>query len=108
MSTTSLTHPLDYLIVRREGATWYFKPGTRIFYNPQNVPVSLALEDRLHRFGLQPTQIMIELFRLNGGKPGYYLVNLRQKHYYYCGLTWNDIKSTFNNLGIGAKESTEK
>lgn len=101
MSPKTLVHPLDYLIVRREGTTWYFKPGSGIFYNPYNVPISLTLNDRLHRFGLQPTQIMIELFRLNGGNPGYYLVNLRQKQYYYCGLTWQDVSSTLKNLGIG-------
>ncbi|PSB04386.1 hypothetical protein [Merismopedia glauca] len=101
MSTASLIHPLYYLIVKREGTTWCFKPGSSVFYNPRNVPVSLALEARLHRFELNPSKLMIELFRVNGGKPGYYLVNLQDKQYYYCGFKWDDIKITLTSLGIG-------
>lgn len=104
MSTASLVHPLHYLIVKREGTTWCFKPGNSVFYNPRNVPVSLALEERLHRFELNPSKLMIELFRVNGGKPGYYLVNLRDKQYYYCGLKWEDIQITLKSLGIGKSE----
>lgn len=101
MSTASLIHPLHYLIVKREGTTWYFKPGSSVFYNPRNVPVSLTLEERLHRFELNPSKLMIELFRVKVGKSGYYLVNLRDKQYYYCGLTWEVIKITLKSLGIG-------
>ena len=104
MSTSSIIHPLHYLIVKRESITWYFKPGNSIFYNPRNVPVNLALEDRLHRFDLSPQIIMIELFRINGGKPGYYLVNLRDKHYYYCGTDLQDVNCRLHNLGIGSAD----
>lgn len=102
--TSSIVHPLHYLIIRREGTTWHFQGGGRVFYNPRNVPVSFAVEDRLHRFSLSPAKVMIELFRINGGKPGYYLANLREKQYYYCGLLWEDVKTTFQSIGIGRGE----
>lgn len=101
MSATSLVHPLHYLIVQRRGTTWYFKSGGSVFYNPRNVPVSLELEDILHRFSLTMGAIAIELFRLRGGKAGYYLVNLRAKHYYFCGAEWDDVKRTLQAVGIG-------
>jgi hypothetical protein len=104
MSTTSIIHPLHYLIVKREGTTWYFKPGDSVFYNPKNVPVNLVLEERLHRFGLSPQKIMIELFRINGGKPGFYLVNLRDKQYYYCGAELQDVNDCLHGLGIGSAD----
>jgi hypothetical protein len=103
----NLIHPLHYLIVRREGVTWYFKPGNHVFYNPRNVPVSLNLDDRLHRFGLTVSTVIIEMFRLNCGKPGYYLANLREKKFYYCGLDFDDVKAVFLSLGIGRQDPME-
>ncbi|AFZ61255.1 hypothetical protein H6G54_02910 [Anabaena cylindrica FACHB-243] len=104
MSTTSIIHPLHYLIVKREGTTWYFKPGNSVFYNPKNVPVNLALGDRLHRFGLTPQIIMIELFRINGGKAGFYLADLQDKQYYYCGTDLQDVNYRLHCLGIGSAD----
>lgn len=60
------------------------------------------------QFGLTEQQVVIELFRINGGKPGYYLANLRDRKYYYCGLEWEDIKTTLQNLGIGRADPVEK
>jgi hypothetical protein len=104
---STIVHPLHYLIVYREGTTWKFKGGGSIFYNPRNVPVSLSIEDRLHRFGLTPPDLMIALFRLNGGRAGYYLANLRDRQYYYCGSDWSDVKATFNAIGIGRSDNLQ-
>jgi FMN phosphatase YigB (HAD superfamily) len=98
MSDQSIVCPWHYSIVRREGTKWYFKKGT-VFYNPRNVP--LLWEDRIHRYGLTDTQIVVELFRINGGKPGYYMANLRDREYHYCGFDWEDIQTTLRSLGIG-------
>ena len=103
---SNIIYPLHYLTIRREGTTWYFNPGS-VFYNPRNVPVSLALEERLHRFGVNPASVMVALFRINGGKPGYYLADLRHKKYYYCGLASEDIKSVLQSLGIGRADPME-
>lgn len=101
MSLKSIVHPLHYLIVRREGTAWYFKPGSSVFYNPRNLPVTLLLDERLHRFRLSPALVIVELFRINGGAPGYYLANLRDPKYYYCGPSLEDVKKTLQSLGIG-------
>lgn len=103
----SIVHPRHYLTVRREGTTWYFSPGDSIFYNPRNVPVSLSLEDRLHRFGLTMSKIAIELFRVGGGKSGHYLVDMRRKQYYYCGKQFEDIRTKLQSLGIGRPDPME-
>lgn len=100
--------PLHYLVIERRETTWYFKTGDRVFYNPRNVPVSLFLEDQLHRFGLTIPKIAIELFRINVGRSGYYLANLRSKQYYYCGLEWQDVKATLHQLGIGRLDPQER
>ena len=104
---SSLIHPYHYLIVQREGTTWLFKSGGQVFYNPRNVPVALELDDLLHRFGLTKSAIAVELFRLNGGTPGYYLANLREGKYYYCGFHWDDVRAMFLMLGIGRKDPVE-
>lgn len=103
MQMGSIIHPLRYAIVKREGTVWYFKGGT-VFYNPRNVPVPLEIEDKLHQFGLSFSSVAVELFRINGGKSGYYLANLRDKQYYYCGSDWEDVKTTLISLGIGRKD----
>jgi hypothetical protein len=103
----SLVYPLHYLLVERCERGWVFKPGDAVFYNPRNVPVSLNLDDRLARFRLTPAKIMIELFRLRGGKAGHYLVNLRDRRYYYCGEDREDIRTTLQSIGIGKPEPEE-
>lgn len=101
MSTKSVIHPLHFQIIQRKGTTWYFKYGS-VFYN--RADKSLPEADRERLFGITKNKIVIELFRLNGGKSGYYLVNLRDKNYYYCGEDWESVKVKFRELGIGRDE----
>lgn len=46
-------------------------------------------------------KVAIELFRINGGKQGYYIANILDKKYYYCGTEWQDVKNKLLELGIG-------
>lgn len=101
MSTTSIIHPLHFQIIQRVGTTWYFKYGS-VFFN--RTDKSLPESDRERLFGITKNQIVIELFRINGGKSGYYLANLRDKQYYYCGDDWASVKTKFKELGIGRDE----
>ncbi|KYC36331.1 hypothetical protein WA1_42170 [Scytonema hofmannii PCC 7110] len=56
-------------------------------------------------YGISKQQVVIELFRINGGKPGYYLADLRHnKQYYYCGTEPQDVKSKLLFLGIGRED----
>lgn len=96
---SSIVHPFHYQIYRRSGTKWYVKEEGEVFYNPTNTPTNLEHIER--EFGLTEQQVVISLFRINGGKPGYYLANLRDKKYYYCGPEWSDIKTKLRSLGIG-------
>ena len=57
-------------------------------------------------YGITEKQIVIELFRINGGKSGYYLTNIRDKKYYYC-VDRNGVKSKLLELGIGRIDPLE-
>ena len=100
--------PLYYLVIEISKTTWYFKTSDRIFYNPRNVPITLSLDERLQRFDLTIPKVAIELFRINAGRGGYYLANLQSKQYYYCGLEWQDVKTTLHQLGIGRPDPQER
>jgi hypothetical protein len=97
----SIIHPLHFQIIQREGTTWYFKNGG-VFYNRTGEPIPESDRERL--FGITKNKIVIELFRINAGKPGYYLANLRDKKYYYCGDNWEDVKAQLKELGIGTDD----
>ncbi len=104
--TQKIVCPAYYLIVRhfvdaKRGGIWGFVKG-KTFYNPKDTPVpeTKVYED----FGLTKKQILVELFRIGIGKLGYYLVNLRERKYYYCGEDWEDVKEKFKSLGIGRRD----
>ena len=101
----SIIHPFHYQIYQRESTKWFVMEGASPFYN--STPTPMRLEDVAAQFGLTEQQIIINFFRINGGKPGFYLVNLRDKKYHYCGLSWVDIRTTFQSLGIGRADPVE-
>lgn len=103
---STIVCPFHYQVYHREGAFWFGKNPSRVFYNGTNEP--MQLENVAAQFGLTDRQVVIELFRINGGKPGYYLANLKDKKYYYCGHKWSDVKTTLQNLGIGRADPLEK
>lgn len=102
----SIVSPIYYLIVRLEirsdGSLWHFKEGGEIFYNPTGKKV--RLKNLPEQYGLTDRAVTIELFRINGGKAGYYLANLRDRQYYYCGPDWQDVRAKLISLGIGCKD----
>jgi len=69
-------------IWQREGKKWFLLEG-RPFYNPRQIPTDL--EYVLARYKLTTNIIITEFIFLNGGKTGYYLANLRDQEYFYCG-----------------------
>ncbi len=95
---TKLIHPAYFQIVKREGGAWYFRHG-QIFYRGGDA--SLDVENREEQYGLTKKRVAIELFRINAGVAGYYLVDLKDRQYYYCGLSLDDVKSVLQDLGIG-------
>ncbi len=91
--------PYHYKVYERRGTRWFARDADRVFYNATDKPIDLINIES--EFGLSVAQVIIELFRINGGRSGLYLANLRDRKYYYCGLTWEDVKRTLLELGIG-------
>jgi len=89
----------DYIrIIERKPGGWALKKG-EIFY--KRLPIAVNFEDFELLYGISKQQVVTELFRLNGGKAGYYLADLRHKHYYYCGQSFEDVKTMLLQMGIG-------
>ncbi len=94
-----LVTPYHYRVYERCGTRWFVFDAARVFYNSTNQP--LELQDIEQQFGLTAEQVIIQLFRINAGRQGYYLANLREQKYYYCGPDFEDVKQTLQRLGIG-------
>ncbi|MBD2019256.1 hypothetical protein H6F43_03545 [Leptolyngbya sp. FACHB-36] len=103
--TDSVIHP-DYIrIFRRVAGGWRLRKG-KLFY--KRLPIATPdFDDFELMYGISKQQVVIELFRINAGKEGYYLANLRHKRYYYCGLTSEDIRAKLMSLGIGRADPLE-
>jgi hypothetical protein len=98
MLDTTIIRPIYYRIIERRGNGWAFKQGEP-FLNLFNAPL-LPQEDLFASFDTSMKKVAIELFRINGGKQGYYLANILDKKFYYCGTQWEDIKTKLRELGI--------
>ncbi|MBD2771110.1 hypothetical protein [Iningainema tapete] len=102
-----IVYPAYYRIILREitpqGGQWEFiKP--KVFFNPLNLPIPSDIE---WASGTTKKKVVTELFRLSMGKPGYYLANLMERKYYYCGSDWEDVRKTLLSLGIGRVDPME-
>ncbi|MBR8840127.1 MAG: hypothetical protein DSM106950_40585 [Stigonema ocellatum SAG 48.90 = DSM 106950] len=98
-SNTTVVHPVYYRIIERRGNGWAFKEGES-FVNWFNEPIEPQF-DLFAAFDTSMKKVAIELFRINGGKQGYYIANILDKKYYYCGTEWLDVKAKLQELGIG-------
>lgn len=98
--------PYHYKVYERESQKWFARDAERVFYNSSGKPLNLL--DVEQEFGLTTEKVIIELFRINCGRSGFYLANLRDRKYYYCGTNWEDIKTTLTSLGIGRADPLEK
>jgi hypothetical protein len=98
MSEDDIIHP-DYIrLIERKIGGWLFK-RSKVFYGKRQITVDS--EDYELLYGISKPQVVVELFRINAGKAGYYLADLRHKKYYYCGEDVKDVKTMLLNIGIG-------
>jgi len=102
---SKLVTPYHYRVYEYSGSRWFVLDAARVFYNSTNQ--LLELQDIEQQFGLTTEQVIIELFRIDAGKQGYYLANLKNQRYYYCGSNIEDVKNTLQNLGIGRADPFE-
>ncbi|GAB1541828.1 hypothetical protein NUACC21_45010 [Scytonema sp. NUACC21] len=105
VSNTTVVYPIYYQIIERRGNGWAFKHGTP-FINLFNAP-TLSIEEEFAAFGTSMKKVAIELFRINGGQQGYYIANIKDKKYYYCGREWEDVKAKLRDLLIGRPDPME-
>jgi hypothetical protein len=94
-----VTYP-DYIrIAERKIGGWSIKKGKLIY---RRLPLASAdMEDTKLMYGVSSEEMVLELFRVNGGKAGYYIADLRNKAYYYSGERWKDVKKQLIEMGIG-------
>ncbi|MBD2778015.1 hypothetical protein [Iningainema tapete] len=101
----TIVYPVYYRLVVRRDNTWYFTKGEP-FINWFNAPW-LQGEDLFATFGISMKQAANELRQINGGKQGFYIANILDKKYYYCGTEWEDVKAKLKELGIGRLDPME-
>ena len=106
MSNITIIRPAYYRVIQRIENIWRFREG-QPFYNPNKILSDYHSSDIYKSYGTTMKKVAIELFRINGGKAGFYLVNLRDQEYYYCGMSLSDVKLTLQNLGIGRPDPIE-
>jgi hypothetical protein len=105
LNSDTIIRPVYYRIIERRGKIWAFKEGEP-FVNLFNAP-DLDMEDLFALFDTSMQKIASELRRINGGKQGYYIANILDKKYYYCGTEWQDVKAKLMELGIGRADPME-
>lgn len=101
----TLVYPLCWRIIKRDiyngRVGWGFE-RPKFFANLTTLrtPENFDNLDWEKFFGTTKSSVVTELFRINGGKFGYYLANLLEYKYYYCGERDEDLKMKFLELGI--------
>ena len=101
-----IIYPSRFMIIEREPRQWSFYVN-KVFYNPSAREAPLKPNEILSKFDLDMSKVVIELFRINCGRLGYYLANLRDKKYYYCGENEDSVKEKLIELGIGRHDPME-
>lgn len=106
MSTeTEVYMPDYYRVFERVVNGWHLKPS-KVFY--KKLPLKIDFDDFELLYGISQQQVATQLFRVAGGKAGYYLANLRRKQYYYCGQNPLDVKKKLKSLGIGRDDPSSE
>lgn len=102
---TNIYHPDYYCLVERVPAGWLFNKG-ELFYT--SLPFAVDMNDFELLYDISKLQVAIELRKINSDKAGYYLADLRNKKYYYCGTEVEEVKAKLRSLGIGRDDPVEE
>ena len=98
---TTIIYPSYFRIFECRNGRWFIK-NLEVFVTT----TTTNYEDIKALYGITEGQIVVELFRINAGKSGYYLANIREKKYYYC-IDRDGIKKKLLELGIGREDPIE-
>lgn len=99
-----IIYPDHICIVEKTAEDWRIKNPQKVFWRSPDCQIPLERKSRAQTYGLTSKKIVIELFRKDLGKLGFYLVNMRDREYYYCGLTWSDVQEKLWEIGITRRE----
>jgi hypothetical protein len=97
MIDSNIVHP-DYIrIIEKKPQGWLFK-ALKPFVTYKQV---VDINDIEALYGINEQQVIVELFRINGGRLGFYIADLRHRNYYYCGEEAETVKLKLLSIGIG-------
>jgi hypothetical protein len=99
----TVLHPIDYRVLQKQGSQWLLHGSKLTSANP----TSIGIQD-LEHYNLTLEKLIAELFRVKAGRDGFYIANLKDKKYYYCGLEADSVKAQFLSLGIGRVDPNEQ
>ncbi|MDZ8138847.1 MAG: hypothetical protein RM049_26685 [Nostoc sp. DedQUE04] len=102
MNDCTIIYPSYFRIFECRAGRWFIK-NTEVFIASDEVKD----DDIAASYGVTEQQAVINLFRINGGKAGFYLANFRDKKYHYCGQSREDVKAKLRSLGIGREDPME-
>ena len=98
----------DYIcIIERTTKDWRIKQPQKVFWRSPDSNIPLNREKREETYGLNSKEMLLSLFRQYLGKIGFYIVNMRDREYHYCGLTSQDIKEKLLDLCITRRDPME-
>jgi hypothetical protein len=97
-----ILHPIYYRVLQKQGSQWLLHGSKLTSANN----TSIGIQD-LDQYNLSLERLINDLFRVNAGRDGFYIANLKDKQYYYCGLTADSVKTQFLSLGIGRVDPNE-
>lgn len=95
---TTIIYPSYFRIFECRNGRWFIK-NLEAFVTT----TTTNHEDIKALYGITEGQIVVELFRINAGKSGYYLANIQDKKYYYC-VDRDGVKKKLLELGIGRED----
>ncbi len=91
----------DYIcIIEKTPNEWRIKQPKKLFWRSPKATIPAYREKREEAYGLTTKDLILPLFKKFLGKLGFYLVNMREREYYYCGLTWQDVQQKLWDIGI--------
>jgi hypothetical protein len=90
-------YPQYIYIVQKTAGEWRFREPSKIIYRGTS---EIDLSHRETHYRLTLKQIIIELFKINGGKLGFYLADMKHEKYYYCGTQLDDVREKLISIGV--------
>ena len=90
-------YPSYIRIYEKYQGNWFVHIGKK-FYSESNISLEKGKLER--RYGLTLGRVISRLSLLFEGQPGYYVVDLKNKQYHYCGTQEEGVRDTLVQMGF--------